>query len=188
MTVEVQKLVAGCLADEPGAMRTLVGRFRSRVFGLCYRMLGQWHDAEDAVQETFLRVSRSLSTWDSSRDFEPWLMSIAANRCRTQLAKRKRQVVTESLIDRVPQDTADDAQRSANLLREELQRALEVLSAEQAAAFQLFHQDGVEYQEIANRMGRPVGTVKTWVHRARRQILEEFQRRHLFELEGRGRS
>ena len=108
-------------------------------------------------------------------------MAIAANRCRTQLAKRKRQVSTEPLVDRVPTDTADMQQQSAGLLREELQLALKALPVEQASAFRMFHQDGQEYQEIASRMGRPVGTVKTWVHRARRQILAEFQRRRVME-------
>ena len=55
MSTEIHQLVRDCLADDdPSAMMRLVSRFRGRVFGLCYRMLGQWQDAEDAMQETFL--------------------------------------------------------------------------------------------------------------------------------------
>ena len=86
MSTDIRQLVSDCLADEdPSAMMRLISRFRGQVFALCYRMLGQWQDAEDVVQETFVRVARNLNRWDSSRDFEPWLLTIAANRCRTHL-------------------------------------------------------------------------------------------------------
>ena len=71
-------------------MIELVDQYRSRVFGLCYRMLGQRQDAEDMTQETFIRALKSLSRWDPERDFEPWLLAIAGNRCRTALATRRR--------------------------------------------------------------------------------------------------
>ena len=64
-------------------MIDLVNRFRGQVFGLCYRMLGQRQDAEDAAQETFVRVLKNLHRWDPARPFEPWLLTIAGNRCRT---------------------------------------------------------------------------------------------------------
>ncbi len=67
-------------------MVDLVELYRDRVFRFCYRMLGQRQDAEDAAQETFVRMLRSLAAWDGRRDFEPWLLGIAGNRCRTLLA------------------------------------------------------------------------------------------------------
>ena len=71
-------------------MADLVDRYRDQVFGLCYRMLGHRQDAEDAAQETFTRALRNLRSWDSNRDFEPWLLAIAGNRCRTALSRRMR--------------------------------------------------------------------------------------------------
>ena len=68
----------------------LVERFERQVFALCYRMLGQREDAEDVAQESLVRALRSLRNWDSSRDFVPWLLAIAGNRCRTLLAARAR--------------------------------------------------------------------------------------------------
>src|ERR687898_466643 len=87
---ELRSLVGQCLAGSQSAMLTLVERFRGQVFGLCYRMLGQRQDAEDAAQETFVRVLKNLHRWDQGRDFEPWLFAIAGNRCRTALAARRR--------------------------------------------------------------------------------------------------
>ena len=146
-------------------MVQLVDRFRGQVFGLCYRMLGQRQDAEDAAQETFVRVLNNLARWDQQRDFEPWLLAIAGNRCRTALAKRSRHAGTQPLVDAVP-DHRPDLQ-AARHLAEEVELALRDLRPEYRAAFVLFHQQEMSYAEIAESLECPLGTVKTWVHRAR---------------------
>ena len=91
MPNETTQIVSDCLEGVPGATAILIQRFKDRVFGLCYRMLGQREDAEDATQETFIRVINNLHRWDSERSFEPWLYTIAGNRCRTKLLKRSKQ-------------------------------------------------------------------------------------------------
>ena len=87
---DIRLLVNRALAGDQLAMRQIVERYKQQVFRLCYHMLGQREDAEDVSQEAFVRVLKSLPRWDQQRAFEPWLMTIAANRCRTQLAQRKR--------------------------------------------------------------------------------------------------
>lgn len=152
-------------------MTHLVERFRGQVFGLCYRMLGQRQDAEDAAQETFVRVLKNLGGWDQGRDFEPWLLAIAGNRCRTALAKRMRRplskVLDESVVDPAPNWQA------ARGLAEEVSRALSHLRFEYRQAFVLFHVHQRSYAEIAEALNCPEGTVKTWVHRARRELIEQ---------------
>ena len=66
---DLRTLVKRCLAGDQGSMLALVERFQGQVFGLCYRMLGQRQDAEDAAQETFVRVLKNLHRWDQGRDF-----------------------------------------------------------------------------------------------------------------------
>src|SRR5437763_12446080 len=95
-------LVRRCRRNDPAAIRALVERFQGAVFGLCVRLLGHRHDAEDVAQEVFLRVFRSLRTWDPSRPLRPWVMGIAVNRCRTWMAQRARR---PELVDYL-QDTA----------------------------------------------------------------------------------
>lgn len=181
MSTEIHQLVRDCLADDdPSAMPRLVNRFRGRVFGLCYRMLGQWQDAEDAMQETFLRVSKNLKRWDSSREFEPWLLTIAANRCRTQLSRRKHRLATEPMFDSSAADRRDSEAQRAQQLTEELNQALISLRPEWRQAFELFHQQQMSYEEISLEMGRPLGTVKTWVHRGRQEIIRKLQQREVF--------
>jgi RNA polymerase sigma-70 factor (ECF subfamily) len=167
--------IARCLAGDQTAMLALVEQFRGQVFGLCYRMLGQRQDAEDAAQETFVRVLKNLHRWDPARDFRPWLLAIAGNRCRTALAARRRRPRSEPSVELV----ADDApsQQPADQLAEELRLALGRLRPEYRQAFLLFHQHELTYADIAQAMHVPLGTVKTWVHRARRELIEHLRQR-----------
>lgn len=173
---ELRVLVRQCLTGDQSAMLALVERFRGQVFGLCYRMLGQRQDAEDAAQETFVRVLKNLHRWDPTRDFEPWLLAIAGNRCRTALSTRKRRPAgNDALIDQVADDAPDE--RAAQHLAEEVHLALGGVRDEYRQAFVLFHEQELSYAEIAEAMEVPLGTVKTWVHRARRDLIEELRRR-----------
>ncbi|MCA9197853.1 MAG: RNA polymerase sigma factor [Planctomycetales bacterium] len=177
MSNEIVRLIDKCLSNDEIAIQTLVNRFRSQVFQLCYRFLGQHHDAEDAVQETFTRVVRSLSTWNRERDFEPWLMTIAANRCRTLLSKRQRKPIHQPIHESDVNDLRPVQTQQAEWLQEELTRSLGQLKTEWRQAFLLFHQQQYSYQEIADEMGCSLGTVKTWVHRARKQLISTLQKR-----------
>ena len=179
MSVETAQLVSECLKGVPGASTRLVQQFRERVFGLCYRMLGQREDAEDATQETFIRVINNLHRWDSERSFEPWLYTIAGNRCRTRLLKRSKQKEIQ-----LP-ETMDCAARPRlhTGIFEEIGIAVERLAPHQKEAFRLFHERQLSYLEIAAKLEVPVGTIKTWVHRARRQIADHLKRRKTLETD-----
>ncbi|MBL8795511.1 MAG: RNA polymerase sigma factor [Planctomycetia bacterium] len=174
MSTDDAALVRRCLRDDPEAIRALVERFQSEVFGLCVRLLSHRQDAEDVTQEVFLRIFRSLRRWDSTRPLKPWVMSIAVNRCRTWMSQRARR---PELADYL-QDTAADrpADDSAELVVE-LHAAIHELRPEYRMVFVLFHEQGQPYEEIAEALDRPVGTIKTWLHRARIEVLERLRRR-----------
>lgn len=138
-------------------------------------MLGQREDAEDATQETFLRVARNLHRWDQTRAFEPWLLTIAGNRCRTRLAKRMRRPGTTTLDYPIEDSTAEN--QTAKLLAEEIDLVLSTVRTEYSHAFLLFHKRGMAYHEIAEKLDIPLGTVKTWVHRARRELISQLRKR-----------
>ena len=175
MAEELSIVVTRCLDGHEASFTDLIQRFRGQVYGLCYRMLRQREDAEDATQETFVRVAGNLHRWDPTRAFEPWLMTIAGNRCRTRLAKRTRRPKEISLERPVEDDSMQI--RQAQLLSEELELALREIRIDYRQAFELFHQHQLEYQQIADQLGVPLGTVKTWVHRARQEIVQKLAKR-----------
>ncbi len=118
---------------------------------------------------------RSLHQWDAEREFLPWLLAIAGNRCRSLLAQRKRRPHSTPLVDQLP-DRQPDAQ-PARHLAEELKLALGRLRQEYRQAFLLFHEQELSYAEIGDALSCPLGTVKTWVHRARRELIAALQNR-----------
>ena len=171
---EEAALVRRCLRGDAEAVRTLVERFQSEVFGLCVRLLNHRHDAEDVTQEVFVRVFRSLRRWDASRPLRPWIMGITVNRCRTCLAQRARRPDVVPYLQETAAGPPDDD--AAELLRE-IRAAVGVLRPEYRSVFVLFHEQGQPYDEIAAALGRPVGTIKTWLHRARLEMLDRLRRR-----------
>ena len=162
---ELHRLIARCLDGEQSAMLELVDRYKGQVFGLCYRMLGHRQDAEDMAQEAFVRVLRNLHRFDPERGFEPWLMAIAANRCRTLMATRMRRPAASPLVEHLGDDEAHNNHAAANLA-EEVSLALDQIRDEYRRAFLLFHEQEMSYAEISEALDCPLGTVKTWVHRA----------------------
>jgi RNA polymerase sigma factor (sigma-70 family) len=168
-------LVESLRSGDPQAPRLLIERFQGIVFGLCFRMLGHRQDAEDVMQETFVRALRGFSGFESERPLRPWLLGIAANRCRTALARRaRRPALVEANEERVdPHAGVADPDDLAG----ELQRALGRLRPDYRLVFALFHEQNLAYEEISHAVGRPVGTVKTWLHRARAELAEHLSRR-----------
>jgi RNA polymerase sigma-70 factor (ECF subfamily) len=162
------------LDNDSTAFDVLFGRYHARVFSICMRILGHRQDAEDVTQETFTRAARYLDRWDSQRPFEPWLVAIAGNRCRTFLASRRGHRSLSPMLE--PAVEVDPAGALVTL-NEEIDLALDQLTRDQRLAFELFHRQGLGYQEISLHMGRPVGTIKTWIHRARSQMIHQLRDR-----------
>lgn len=153
-----------------------IDRFQGIVFGLCYRMMGHREDAEDAAQDSFVRAIRNLSQWDQTRPLRPWLLTIAANRCRTALAKRKkRSEVTGIELEKSSTDKTSQSRE----LSEELELALSKLKPEYRTCFSLFYQQEFSCAEISEIMDCPIGTVKTWLHRSRKELSESLKHRNL---------
>ncbi len=180
MSSDEATLVRRSLQGEAQAVQTLVDRFQTMVYGLCVRLLNDRHEAEDVTQEVFLRVFRSLKGWDASRPLKPWIMGIAVNRCRTWLARRgRRPEPADYLHDTVAAPAPDD---STELVRE-IRAALAELRPEFREVFTLYHEQGQSYEEMAETLDRPIGTVKTWLHRARLEVLERLQERGMVHSE-----
>jgi RNA polymerase sigma factor (sigma-70 family) len=169
-------LVCRCLTGDPTACREMVERFRADIFAVCHRLLSHAHDAEDVTQEVFLRIFRSLRRWDATRPLRPWVLGITVNRCRTWMGRRAKNPELADYLHETPDHRPTD---DSTELRVEIRAAVDDLRDEYKEVFVLFHESGQSYEEIAEAVGRPVGTVKTWLHRARLELLDRLRSRGL---------
>lgn len=153
------------------AFRTLVGRYQRRVFAVCLRTLGSTDDAEEATQETFVRLARGARGFRGDAQLSTWLYRVARNVCTDEIRRQVRRPSTPveditPLADRTPEpddtalvDTTDAVGRALASLDETSRRLLLLIAV-----------DGLSYQEAADAAGLAVGTVKSRVSRARVQL------------------
>ena len=167
-------LVRRCLRDDPHAVRELVERYQDVVFAVCLRVLAHRQGAEDVTQEVFVRVFRSLGRWDAGRPLRPWILGIAVNRCRTWAARRGK---VPELADYLHETADHRPEDDSGELARELRAAVDALRPDYRTVFVLFHEHARPYEEIAEAVGRPVGTIKTWLHRARLELMDRLRAR-----------
>jgi RNA polymerase sigma-70 factor (ECF subfamily) len=179
MPMDDPALVEALQSGDPQAPRLLIERYQGVVFGLCYRMMNHRQDAEDVAQEAFVRAFRAMATFDAARPIRPWLLEIAANRCRTALARRARGRTQSSNVSLEQISDSRVAPADPDDLAGELEHALSGLRPDYRLVFVLFHEQNLSYEEIAQAVTRPIGTVKTWLHRARAELAEQLSRRGL---------
>jgi RNA polymerase sigma-70 factor (ECF subfamily) len=166
------------LKGDPEAFTLVVEEYQRPVFNLCYRMLGDPNEAEDAAQETFLRAYNGLRSYDTSRSFSTWLLSIAAHYCIDQI--RRRRLVLLSM-DQIPTLDPPDPQlgpEAAASQREQQQRIqalLNTLGPQDRAAVIMLYWYEMSYEEIADATGLTVSAIKSRLHRARRDLASQWQ-------------
>ena len=166
--------ITQALVGEQQAFAKLMQRYTGAVFGLSYRMLGNPQDAEDAVQEIFLRAYSRLNTFDRTRRFSTWLLSIASNYCIDRLRRRRYNWLTlDDVAFALPSSEAGP-ERSA-LQQEQRQLvhdALQRLPETYRLVAVLRYMNDLSYDEIGQVTGLPESTIKTRLHRARHMLAE----------------
>lgn len=177
-----QELVAAALAGSQEAYRRLVVRFERPLFSLIARMVGDREMAEDLAQETFVKAFRHLDRYDRERKFSSWLFKIAHNTTLDHLRRRELETVALETPDDDAGDLAavlaDPSERSPEAVaqRGDLARALAGavarLRPEYREVVLLRFAQGQAYQDIAEITGLPLGTVKTQLHRARKELMD----------------
>jgi RNA polymerase sigma-70 factor (ECF subfamily) len=159
------------------AFTCLLEAYQRPVFNLCYRMLGNAQDAEDAAQETFLRAYQSLRRYDNNRPFSTWLLSIAAHYCIDQIRKRRVQIVSVEELP-VPDLPEPSPGMESNLSKKEEQQRIKavigVLDATDRAAVVMYYWYDFSYEEICQALSLSMSALKSRLHRARRVMAEEW--------------
>lgn len=181
-----QELVRACKRGDERAAREIVSRFQRPVFSIIYRMVHDRELAEDLAQEAFVRTLNNLNRYDASYKFSSWLFKISYNLTIDHLRKRELDTVSihgapDAVTTERQEATAvtvesgyerPDELMEARELGAEIEEAIADLRPEYRTAILLRHVEGRTYDEIAGIMDIPLGTVKTYIHRARKELQE----------------
>jgi RNA polymerase sigma-70 factor, ECF subfamily len=177
-TVWLEAQVEAARHGNDEAFSCLVEKFQTPVFNLCYRMLGNAGEAEDAAQESFWRAYQSLKHYDPKRSFATWLLSIAAHYCIDQL--RKRRLVTVPM-DILPEEQAPDpapnpeSHFSQREEQQNLHKLLSELNPQDRAAIIMRYWYDLSEEEIGEALSLSISAVKSRLHRARRELAQMWQ-------------
>jgi RNA polymerase sigma-70 factor (ECF subfamily) len=163
-------LLARAGSGDRDAFRELYGRYSAPLFSLAIRIVGNAGEAEELLQDTFVKMWRHASSHDPSKSKAfTWAVTILKRTCIDHLRKRRRRPVTTPFVSEAIEDDSsrEDGPRSAEAREdaERLRHALAGIPPEQRSALELALFSEMTQFEIAQRLGQPVGTVKSWIRR-----------------------
>ncbi|HKB79016.1 MAG TPA: RNA polymerase sigma factor [Thermoanaerobaculia bacterium] len=167
------RLARACAAGDPGIFEQLYQQHGERMKSIAYNHLGNVSDAEDAVQETFLKVHRAASTYTGEAAFTTWLYRVLINTCYDALRRRQRRIREAPIDDMISERRAgasvDDAKRMA------LRRMLDELPEQRRSVFLLFEVEGFSHAEIARVLNISEGNSKWILFATRKQLQEKWK-------------
>lgn len=181
-------LVEECQGGDPTAFDALVRRYKDRIYNVVYRFLGNHEDAQDVTQEVFIRAYKGIRSFKGSAKLYTWLYSIAGNLARNKLRHGRRRgrdkaLSLDGLHEAAPalaQESLGTARTPEAAAREKeyeslLQTCIEQLPEHYRMVFILRTFDNLSYDEIADAMGCPAGTVKSRLNQARAQLHQKLR-------------
>ena len=187
----VAMLVRRCIAGDVVAWEEIVQRYNRRIYNICYRFAGSADDAQDLTQEVFIKMFRTMGSYDVERGaFMTWVTTVARNLLVDHFRKSKQDRMTDSL-DATPSEHEDamplsdriedkalpaDARVQSLETKETVHRALQKLSPELREAVILRDLQDMDYREIATVLKVPEGTVKSRINRGRAELARLLQR------------
>lgn len=187
----VAALIRRCIAGDAAAWEEIVQRYHRRIYNICYRFAGSSDDAQDLTQEVFIKMYRTLNTYDVERAaFMTWVTTVTRNLLVDHFRKTKHDRMTDSLDapvseheDAMPlsdkiEDSSlhPDARVQSRETRESVHHALQKLSPELREAVILRDLQDMDYREIATVLRVPEGTVKSRINRGRAELARLLQR------------
>ena len=164
-----QEIVHRCLSGDPEAYEALVERYGGRVYNVALRITHDPDAARDCAQEAFIRAYRALHQYDPMYPFGPWIFRIATNTSLNFVQRgRSREITVEERPEHA--EPLEAGPELSAIRKEDVQEVLDamaLLPPAYRAALTLRHMQQLSYQEVADALGLPLGTVKTHLHRAR---------------------
>ena len=175
-------LIEQCLSGDQAAWEIIVRQNWRKVFNVAYKFVGRHDEAEDLTQDIFLKIFKALNTFDRRANFQTWIISISRNLCidHYRSVRKERQTIAREVdtndLQPASRDLTPYAAAEHRDLREQLKQALETLPLTLRTAVVLRDLQELSYQEIAERLALPEGTVKSRINRGRLELGRQLKR------------
>jgi RNA polymerase sigma-70 factor, ECF subfamily len=181
----VKKRIKEVRKGDQNAFGEIVELYKDKVFQLCYRMLGNRHEAEDIAQETFIRAYVNINSFNINLKFSTWLYRIATNLCIDRIRKKKPDYYLDAevsgadgltMYSQIAADTALPEEELESLeLQETIQKEISKLPEKYRSVIVLRYIEELSLNEISEILDLPLGTVKTRIHRGREALRQQLR-------------
>jgi RNA polymerase sigma-70 factor (ECF subfamily) len=185
MELLIKKRIKQVLKGDQNAYGEIVEIYKDKVFHLCYRMLGNRHEAEDMAQEAFIRAYINIASFNINLKFSTWLYRIATNLCIDRIRKKKPDFYLDAevsgtdgltMYSQIPADTSLPEEDVENLeLQETIQKEISRLPEKYRSVIVLKYIEELSLNEISEILDMPLGTVKTRIHRGREALRQQLR-------------
>lgn len=183
MDALINKRIKEVLKGDQNAFAEIVELFQDKLYRICYRMLGNQHEAEDIAQEAFVRAFINIHTFDTNRKFSTWLYRIGTNLCIDRIRKKKpdyyldAEVASTEGLNMYSQIASKEELPEQEVLKMEMQDRVQYeisrLPDKYRAVIVLKYMEDLPLQEISEILEMPLGTVKTRIHRGREALRKQ---------------
>ena len=181
-TVDVEALIQRCLKGDQSAWEAIVATYRRKVFNVAYKFVGKHDEAEDLTQDIFIKIFKSLDTFDRRANFQTWLISISRNLCidHYRSVRKERETIDRDVDANELSPHSHDPGPVAALEQRDrvalLREALAALPDTLRTAVLMRDIQELSYQEIADQLRLPEGTVKSRINRGRTELARQIRR------------
>lgn len=181
MEANEQKIIKLCKQGSKEGYELLFNKYRRFIYSVCLHYVGSKEDALDLTQEVFIKIYRSLATFDESRPLMPWIKRISVNTCFNYSRVPTEFILKEDVAAGLADHNTPEEQVVFQSTKAEVQRAIKDLPDNERMALVLRHVQGLSYGDIGETMECPLGTVKTYIFRGRNLLREKLKAAGIWE-------
>ncbi len=176
MQLSDEKLVALCRDNKRQGFDLLYSKYQLYIYRLCYNYTHSKEDALDLLQEVYIKIYKSIASFEKGRPLSPWIKRITINTCHNFARGKKISTTSLEMAPLLVSEENVEGQISYKTTRELLQISISQLPSEMKSVVVLRHMDNMTYKEISETLSIPVGTVKTYLFRGRKILKDKLKK------------
>ncbi|WP_243098140.1 RNA polymerase sigma factor [Serpentinicella alkaliphila] len=187
MELSDEKIINLCLQNDIDGFNSLYSKYEKYIYRLCYYYTNSKEDSLDLLQDIYIKIYKAISTFDNKRPLIPWIKKISINTCQNYIRDNKNNLGNKALsnnIDIINLQSNSDIEDIVEFIdtKKALVDAIRLLPEDIKSVVILRHVENLSYKEISEYMSIPIGTVKTYLFRGRKQIKDYLKKEGIWEV------